>query len=203
MIRLFLICLGIAAVAFITVWVADHPGRVVLNWEAYRIETSVAVLVGAVALAAALSIALFEAMRMIWHGPAGFRAARRRRREQRGYRALTLGLVAAAAGDARGARRLSRRADSLLGEPPLTLLLSAQAAQLEGDELALAQRTVEAAATLLKLDAPLLYARADFLRGDDGGLLLTELELVEPSLFFRHDNGAAERLADALLARLT
>ena len=29
-----------------------------------------------------------------------------------------------------------RRADSLLGEPPLTLLLSAQAAQLEGDERA-------------------------------------------------------------------
>ena len=134
MTRLLLFCLGIAAVAFVTVWVADHPGQVVLDWEAYRIETSVAVLVGAVALAAALSIALFEAVRMIWHGPAGFRAARRRRREQRGYRALTLGLVAAAAGDARGARRLSRRADSLLGEPPLTLLLSAQAAQLEGDE---------------------------------------------------------------------
>ena len=136
MTRLFLFCLGIAAVAFVTVWVADHPGRVVLDWETYRIETSVAVLVGAVALAVALSIALFESARMIWRGPAGFRVARRRRREQRGYRALTLGLVAAAAGDARGARRLSRRADALLGEPPLTLLLSAQAAQLEGDERA-------------------------------------------------------------------
>ena len=72
----------------------------------------------------------------------------------------------------------------------------------DGEQLALAQRTVDAAATLLELDAPLLYARADFLRDDDGGLLLTELELVEPSLFFRHDEGAAERLADALLARL-
>lgn len=72
-----------------------------------------------------------------------------------------------------------------------------------GDELALAQRTVDVATTLLDLDAPLLYARADFLRGDDGALLLTELELVEPSLFFRHDAGAADRLAEALMARLS
>ncbi len=49
---------------------------------------------------------------------------------------------------------------------------------------------------------PLLYGRVDFLRGADGRLLLNELELVEPSLFFRHDPQAADRLADAWLARL-
>lgn len=49
----------------------------------------------------------------------------------------------------------------------------------------------------------LLYARADFLRDDSGRLLLTELELVEPSLFFRHCPAAADRLANALLARVT
>jgi hypothetical protein len=49
---------------------------------------------------------------------------------------------------------------------------------------------------------PLLYARADFLPSGDGRLLLTELELVEPSLFFRHAPEAAERLAEALLERL-
>lgn len=49
---------------------------------------------------------------------------------------------------------------------------------------------------------PLLYARADFLWADDGRSVLTELELVEPSLFFRHQPAAAERLADAWLLRL-
>jgi hypothetical protein len=49
---------------------------------------------------------------------------------------------------------------------------------------------------------PLLYARADFLWMDAGDCVLTELELVEPSLFFRHAPAAAERLADALLRRL-
>ncbi len=133
MIRLFLVCVVIAAVAFVTVWAADHPGRVVLQWEAYRIETSVAVLIGAAAIVVALAIGAYQLWRFVSHGPRSFREARRRRREQRGYRALTRGLVAVAAGDAKGARRLARRADALLGDPPLTLLLSAQAAQLEGD----------------------------------------------------------------------
>jgi HemY protein len=45
-------------------------------------------------------------------------------------------MVAVAAGDAAEAGRQARRADVLLNEPPLTMLLSAQAAQLSGDEAA-------------------------------------------------------------------
>jgi len=47
----------------------------------------------------------------------------------------------------------------------------------------------------------LLYVRFDLLRHPDGSLRLIELEGVEPSLFFRHGEGAARRLATALLAR--
>lgn len=49
---------------------------------------------------------------------------------------------------------------------------------------------------------PLLYGRTDFLWTDDGGCVLTELELVEPSLFFRHGPHAAPALAAALARRL-
>jgi HemY protein len=45
-------------------------------------------------------------------------------------------MVAVAAGDPQEAQRCARRADALLADPPLTLLLSAQAAQLGGDETA-------------------------------------------------------------------
>jgi len=48
---------------------------------------------------------------------------------------------------------------------------------------------------------PLLYGRADFLWADDGGCVLTELELVEPSLFFRHGPHAANALVAALRRR--
>jgi HemY protein len=61
---------------------------------------------------------------------------RRDARRRRGYLALTRGMVAVAAGDADEARKQVRRADGLLEDPPLTLLLSAQTAQLSGDSKA-------------------------------------------------------------------
>lgn len=48
---------------------------------------------------------------------------------------------------------------------------------------------------------PLAYARVDLLRDAGGSLVLNELEIVEPSLFFRHDPEAGERFASALLNR--
>ncbi len=49
---------------------------------------------------------------------------------------------------------------------------------------------------------PLLYARIDMLRTPAGALTLNELELIEPSLFFRHAPDGANRLTAAILARL-
>jgi hypothetical protein len=48
----------------------------------------------------------------------------------------------------------------------------------------------------------LLYARVDLIPGPDGGPLLVELELTEPSLFLGYADGAANRLADAIAARV-
>ena len=56
------------------------------------------------------------------------------RRRDRGYRALSRGMIAVGAGDARAAQRAARESQSLLGkDEPLVLLLSAQAAQIAGD----------------------------------------------------------------------
>ena len=48
----------------------------------------------------------------------------------------------------------------------------------------------------------LLYGRVDYLMDDLGRLCLNELELVEPSLFFRHDSQSPDRLALAVQRRL-
>ena len=54
---------------------------------------------------------------------------------------------------------------------------------------------------LKALDSVPLYARADFVRANDGrGFWLMELELIEPSLYLRMDPGAPERFAKALHA---
>ena len=128
-----LFLLLIAAMA-VTVWFADRPGTAVIVWQGYRIETSVGVLGLAVAAFALAAAALYR----LWRGAVGtprfISRWRREGRRRRGYMALTQGLVAVAAGDADAARRQARRADHLLGDPPLTMLLSAQVAQLSGDE---------------------------------------------------------------------
>jgi glutathione synthase/RimK-type ligase-like ATP-grasp enzyme len=48
------------------------------------------------------------------------------------------------------------------------------------------------------LDYPTLYARVDLVRLASGDYALMELELIEPSLYFRMDSGAARRFARAL-----
>lgn len=68
-------------------------------------------------------------------------------------------------------------------------------------ELDLARRAIAAASA--ELDVDLLYARADWLVDEHGRPRLVELELVEPSLFFRHAPAAADRFADAWLGSLT
>jgi glutathione synthase/RimK-type ligase-like ATP-grasp enzyme len=72
------------------------------------------------------------------------------------------------------------------------------ARQPSESELAVAERVLEHANGGLAED--LLYARIDLLPGPDGPVVV-ELELVEPSLFFLHADGAADRFAAAILAR--
>jgi hypothetical protein len=48
----------------------------------------------------------------------------------------------------------------------------------------------------------LLYARIDLIPGPDGAPMLIELELTEPTLFLRQAPAAADRLAEAIIARL-
>jgi len=134
MTRVVIFFIIVAALATIAVWIADEPGRVAIAWGDWLLETSPAALAAAAAIFAALGALIFQLARWLWMGPRSIARARHLRRQRRGYLALTQGLVSAAAGDPRGARRLARRANLLLGEPPLTLLLSAQAAQLEGED---------------------------------------------------------------------
>lgn len=51
--------------------------------------------------------------------------------------------------------------------------------------------------------APLLYARLDLIEADDGSPLIVEHEIIEPSLFFRHDAASPGRLARAFLRRIS
>lgn len=73
----------------------------------------------------------------------------------------------------------------------------------EPAEIVLAERVLAAAAEALNLSQPLAYARVDLLRDPDGQPCLLELELCEPSLFFVHAPGSAERFASQLARTLS
>ncbi|MBV8653690.1 MAG: heme biosynthesis protein HemY, partial [Alphaproteobacteria bacterium] len=124
----------IAVLIAVSVWIAEQPGRVAIEWQDWRLDPSVPVLITTLLLLALVAMLVFWVLRRIVGGPGAFLRGRRERRRRAGYRALTQGMVAVAAGDAEEAQRQARKADVLLAEPPLTLLLSAQAAQLNGDE---------------------------------------------------------------------
>jgi HemY protein len=134
MIRLIVFLIAAVALSWLATWLVDNPGRVSLTWQGTHIETSFVVLLLAVAVIGIVLVILFEILRVIRQAPSRWGRAHRRSRTDKGYAALSQGMVAAAAGDAPAAKLLNRRAEKLLHQAPATLLLSAQTAQLEGDE---------------------------------------------------------------------
>jgi len=87
-----------------------------------------------------------------------------------------------------------------LGAAPTGALFAAEEITVRepgADELSIAQRVLAA----LPFGA-LLYARVDLIRDAGGAPCLLELELTEPSLYFGHAPGSAQRLVAATLARL-
>ncbi|WP_082653148.1 heme biosynthesis protein HemY [Aureimonas sp. AU22] len=116
-------------------WLADHPGTVSLIWQGQEVGTSFTVFV-------VLQIALVVAVILLFWLVRGFFKAPDRvsrffstRRRDKGYRALSAGIIAVGAGDAVTARRMTSQAAKLLPgrSEPMLRFLDAQTALIEGD----------------------------------------------------------------------
>src|SRR5262245_32848071 len=138
MIRVLVYLAVVALLAFGAVWLADRPGDVAITWQGERLETSVMVLAAVVAAIAIGAVLLWSILRAIVRAPDAIAARLRARRGERGYHAVSHGLIAVGSGDMRSARRFTHDANRFAPGAPLTLLLSAQAAQLSGDRAAAA-----------------------------------------------------------------
>lgn len=137
--RALLAFLLLAAATAAGAFFAGRPGKVEIVWQGWQVDTSVAVLVAAVALVALIAAMLVLAAGALRRLPRNFRRRRAARRRRSGDAALTRGLVALAAGEAAEARRYAERAAALLGGAPLALLLAAEAATRQGDAAAARQ----------------------------------------------------------------
>ncbi|HYX04884.1 MAG TPA: heme biosynthesis HemY N-terminal domain-containing protein [Reyranella sp.] len=130
-----LIWFVVAAVAMLAaVWLAEQPGVVTAEFRGWRLDTSVGALMVGLVVLVLLGVGGWLVYRWIMGAPGALMEGWFDSRRRRGYRALTQGLAAVAAGDGAEAQRQAKKAEKLLAEPSLTLLLSAQAAQLAGDQ---------------------------------------------------------------------
>lgn len=133
MFRLVAYLLGVAAVTAGLAWLADQPSSLVIDWQGYRMETTVFVAIVALALLSALAVLAWTLIRTILGGPGAVGRTMRLRRRRQGLDALSNGLIAIGAGDSQQAMRHAQLARRALPDEPLTELLRAQAAQLAGD----------------------------------------------------------------------
>jgi len=133
MIRVVLFLLAVLAITVGFVWVADRPGDVSIVWLGHRVETSLMVAALAVAAIVVVAILLWSIVRGIMRSPEQVSLFFRHRRAMKGYLAISRGLVAIGAGDLKLARKSAGEAARLSPGDPLTLLLTAQSAQMSGD----------------------------------------------------------------------
>jgi len=132
----FFVFMGLAIA--LGLWLDANPGEVTIYWPAigYIVTTPVWAVLAVMTALVVVTALLYHWYRGLVHISSTIARSLRHKREVRGYRALTQGLVAVAAGDAEMATRMARDAERLLDNPPLTQLLSAQTAQLAGDDKA-------------------------------------------------------------------
>ena len=136
MIRLLFFVVLVLALATGFAWLANRPGDVSIVWQdSYQIEVSLMT-------AATLIVSLIAAIMITWwlirtilFSPRTVARYFRANKRDRGYQALSTGLLAAGAGDAVTARKMNKRTKGLLkaDQEPLIHLLDVQAALIEGN----------------------------------------------------------------------
>jgi HemY protein len=134
MVRLFIFLVVVLALGWGFSWLADRPGLISITWQDHLIETSLMVAATAMVALIGFAMLLWWIVGVIWTSPYSVRRYFRARKRDRGYQALSTGLIAAGAGNALLARKMSLRTRGLISadQEPLIHLLEAQAALIEG-----------------------------------------------------------------------
>lgn len=144
MFRIAAFILLLFAIAFGFAWLADNPGTVTVQWDwlnqgqAYEFDLITIILVLGVLFL--VSIFTWWCFFSIINSPKAFGRWRSGRRRDKGYAALSKGLVAAGAGNIPLAKQLARESGKFLDDEPLVAMLDAQTALLEENRPAARQQ---------------------------------------------------------------
>jgi len=142
MFRFLVFLLVVLGLGLLFAWIADNPGTIFLQWEwlASNLgrpgeEVGIPLTTGIVVLIILVALVMF--LTSLFKGIFGMPGIITRffdnRRKERGYKALSRGLIAASSGDVDTARSLAKESGRLLKNDPLVSLLGTQTALLEGN----------------------------------------------------------------------
>ena len=100
MARVILLLLLIIGAVFASLWFSERPGQFSMEWLGHKIETKSigVVLLGAAVLAGIVAL-IYRFWRFLLGSPAAIGRKMRDNKRKRGYKALSQGMVAIAAGD--------------------------------------------------------------------------------------------------------
>ncbi len=132
MVRLILFFAFVLIAAFGLSWLADQGGNIAITYADKIYEVSL--FVGTLALISLsfVIIIILSVLRFLLRLPGLVTLSNQIRRRARGLDAISQGMIAMSSGDGRLAQTHALKAHQLLSNEPLTLLLTAQSAQLAG-----------------------------------------------------------------------
>jgi HemY protein len=145
MIRVIIYLIVVGLAAYGVAQFAGMPGAVAVIWQGAQYKVSF--LTAGTTLLAAFVVLYFviAVIRAILRSPYALSRMHRNRRGLRAYEAISSGLIAIGAGDIAAANKFATQVNRIAPGEPLALLLTAQAAQLNGDREA-AERAFHAMA---------------------------------------------------------
>lgn len=145
MIRLLAYFVLLIPVTYGALWLAEHPGEVMVEWQGYEIRMALGILVGMVFFGTVIVLMSTLIIRSILYTPYHLRQKHKIRRYEQGLQSLTQTMTALALGDFSDADRHLRKSRHFLkGDQPATHLLDVQLHHAKGE-------TSEARATLEKM----------------------------------------------------
>ncbi|MCB1840333.1 MAG: heme biosynthesis protein HemY, partial [Alphaproteobacteria bacterium] len=180
MIRALWFLIKVSIVVAIAVWLAEQKGTIVIDWAPYKLTFHVGMFLFALFVLLFLSNLLFSIIKGTLDLPKSLRRYKDITDREKGYRALTIGLTAIAAGDSKNASYQAHRARAFLKEEDgLVKLLEAQSARLNGQE----EKAGQIFASLMQdKNAAFLGIRGLLQSAMDGGDYAGALELGRKGL---------------------
>lgn len=129
----FIIKLGLLTT--LVVWLAEQKGTADITWLGYDIQMHIGLFLFVVVAIILVAIFIYNVIDSFVTFPAIWKRYREVKSFENGYRAVTIGLTAVAAGDTKLAGKQAKKARKLMpNDTGLPLLLEAQAARLDGRE---------------------------------------------------------------------